>query len=97
MQGRGKLVLHTHTEDGTVVVEILDNGPGIPSEIQPRIFEPFFTTKAPGVGTGLGLHIAYSIVVNKHHGTIKVVSKPGETRFRVVLPVRRASPNTSVI
>jgi signal transduction histidine kinase len=96
MQGRGKLVLHTHTEDGTVVVEILDNGPGIPSEIQPRIFEPFFTTKAPGVGTGLGLHIAYSIVVNKHHGLIKVVSKSGETRFRVVLPVRRASPNTSV-
>jgi len=96
MQARGELALHTYAEDSDVIVEIIDNGPGIPSEMQLRIFEPFFTTKAPGVGTGLGLHIAYSIVVNKHHGLIKVVSKPGETRFRVVLPVRRASPNTSV-
>jgi signal transduction histidine kinase len=95
IQARGELALHAHPEDGTVIVEILDNGPGIPSEIQPRIFEPFFTTKAPGAGTGLGLHIAYNIVVHKHHGQIQVASKPGETRFRVVLPVRLARSNTS--
>jgi signal transduction histidine kinase len=95
MQARGELALHTYTEDSDVVVEIVDNGPGIPSEVQRRIFEPFFTTKAPGAGTGLGLHIAYNIVVHKHHGQIEVASEPGETRFRVALPVRLARPNTS--
>jgi signal transduction histidine kinase len=90
MQGQGELVLRTYTEDGDVAVEIIDNGPGIPPEVQPRIFEPFFTTKAPGDGTGLGLHIAYNIVVHKHHGQVQVASKPGETRFRVVLPVQLA-------
>ncbi len=93
-ESRGELALHTRTRDGDVIVEIQDDGPGIPSELQPRIFEPFFTTKAPGVGTGLGLHIAYNIVVHKHHGQIEVSSRPGETRFRVVLPVRLAR-NTS--
>jgi signal transduction histidine kinase len=88
-QGHGDLSLRTYAADGTVVVEIIDDGPGIPPEIQPRIFEPFFTTKAPGVGTGLGLHIAYNIVVHKHRGQIQVASRPGETRLRVVLPVRR--------
>jgi signal transduction histidine kinase len=89
-RGQGELVLRTYTEDGDVAVEIIDNGPGIPLEIQPRIFEPFFTTKAPGAGTGLGLHIAYNIVVHKHNGQIQVASKPGKTRFRVVLPVQLA-------
>jgi signal transduction histidine kinase len=88
MQGQGELVLRTYTEDGDVAVEIIDNGPGIPPEVQPRIFEPFFTTKAPGDGTGLGLHIAFNIVVHKHHGQIQIASKPGKTRFRVVLPVQ---------
>jgi signal transduction histidine kinase len=90
MRGQGELILRTYTEDGDVAVEIIDNGPGIPPEVQPRIFEPFFTTKAPGDGTGLGLHIAYNIVVQKHHGQVQVASKPGETRFRVVLPVQLA-------
>jgi signal transduction histidine kinase len=90
VQGQGELVLRTYTRDGDAVVEVVDNGPGIPPEVQRRIFEPFFTTKGPGVGTGLGLHIAYNIVVHKHHGEIKVSSTPGETRFRVVLPVRLA-------
>jgi signal transduction histidine kinase len=90
MQGQGELVLRTYTVDDDVAVEIIDNGPGIPPEVQPRIFEPFFTTKAPGAGTGLGLHIAYNIIVHKHHGQIQVASKPGETRFRVVLPVQLA-------
>jgi len=95
MQGQGELVLSTYAKDGDVVVEITDNGPGIPPEVQPRIFEPFFTTKAPGVGTGLGLHIAYNIVVDKHRGQIQLASKPGETRFRVTLPVRLAGGNTA--
>ena len=60
----------------------------IPPEIMERIFEPFFTTKAPGEGTGLGLHIAYNIIVNKHHGRIEVESRPGRTAFKVRLPVR---------
>jgi signal transduction histidine kinase len=90
MESRGQLVLRTDARDGDVIVEIADSGPGIPSELQPRIFEPFFTTKPPGVGTGLGLHIAYNIVVHKHHGQIQVSSSPGETLFRVALPVRLA-------
>jgi signal transduction histidine kinase len=95
MQAQGELALHICAKDSEVIVEIIDNGPGIPSELQPRIFEPFFTTKAPGAGTGLGLHIAYNIVVHKHHGQIKVASEPGETRFRVVLPVQLARSNSS--
>jgi signal transduction histidine kinase len=90
MEAQGELALRTRARDSEVIIEIVDNGAGIPSELQPRIFEPFFTTKAPGVGTGLGLHIAYTIVVHKHQGQIKVESKPGETRFQVVLPVRLA-------
>jgi signal transduction histidine kinase len=96
VEGHGELSLRAYTADGTVVVEIIDNGPGIPPEIQPRIFEPFFTTKAPGVGAGLGLHIAYNIVVHRHRGQIQVASRPGETRLRVVLPTRLAGSNTSV-
>jgi signal transduction histidine kinase len=90
MQGHGEIILRTYAREGDVVVEIIDNGPGIPPEVQPRIFEPFLTTKGPGVGTGLGLHIAYNIVVHKHHGQIQVASKPGETCFRVVLPAQLA-------
>ena len=96
MRGQGELVLRTYAkDDDIIVVEITDYGPGIPPEIQPRIFEPFFTTKAPGAGTGLGLHIAYNIVVHKHHGQIQIASKPGETRFRVTLPIRLAKGNTA--
>ncbi len=90
MRGKGELILRTYMEDGEVVVEIIDNGPGISPEDQRHIFDPFFTTKEPGVGTGLGLHIAYNIIVNKHHGKIQVKSIPGETCFRVDLPVRFA-------
>ncbi|HEX5847700.1 MAG TPA: cyclic nucleotide-binding domain-containing protein [Rubrobacter sp.] len=88
VQGKGELELRTYPADGTVVIEITDDGPGIPPEIRQRIFEPFFTTKGPGAGTGLGLHIAYNIVVHKHHGQIQVTSRAGETRLRVILPVR---------
>lgn len=94
IQGQGELTLRAHSEGDAVTVEIIDSGPGIPREIRQRVFEPFFTTKPPGAGTGLGLHIAYNIVVHKHHGRVQVESRPGETRFRVVLPVRLASSNS---
>ncbi len=68
------------------MVEIIDNGPGISAEIQPRIFEPFFTTKKVGEGTGLGLDTVQRIV-KKHQGSIQVESVPGNTRFQVWLPV----------
>jgi signal transduction histidine kinase len=86
MKGKGKLRLRTYSEDGCVVVEIIDNGPGISAEIQPRIFEPFFTTKKVGEGTGLGLDTVQRIV-KKHQGSIQVESVPGNTRFQVWLPV----------
>ena len=92
MNGKGEITLRTYTEDDKVVVEIVDNGPGVPEEIQARIYEPFFTTKPPGKGTGLGLHISHDIVANRHHGLLLVESKPGETRFRVILPVRINTP-----
>jgi signal transduction histidine kinase len=88
MQGRGKLVLRTRPREHEVIVEVVDSGPGIPPEAQPRIFEPFYTTKPPGAGTGLGLHLVYSIVVERHHGQVQVESRPGETRFEVRLPIR---------
>lgn len=88
MGGKGEIVLRTYLADDKAVVEIIDNGPGIPEANQTRIFEPFFTTKPPGSGTGLGLHISHDIIANRHHGQIKVESKPGETRFKVILPVR---------
>lgn len=88
MNSKGEITLRTYAEDNKVVVEITDNGPGIPEEIQARIYEPFFTTKPPGKGTGLGLHISHDIVANRHHGLLLVESKPGQTKFRVILPMR---------
>src|SRR5271165_489300 len=86
MNGKGILTIRTlHCEEG-VMVEIGDNGPGIPEDVQNRIFEPFFTTKAVGKGTGLGLDISYRIVTFRHGGRIQVHSKPGETVFSVYLP-----------
>ena len=86
MSGKGEIKIKTYEEDNRVIVEVTDNGPGIPEEIQSRILEPFFTTKAPGHGTGLGLHISHDIVANRHHGQLLVESKPGETKFKVILP-----------
>jgi signal transduction histidine kinase len=88
MDGKGNLELHAKAAGENVEVRIVDDGPGIPADLGERIFEPFFTTKPPGVGTGLGLHIVYNIVVNKHHGRIEYESRPGRTEFRVTLPVR---------
>jgi len=88
LNGRGEIILRTYAEDNHVIVEIVDNGPGIPENIRSRIYEPFFTTKPPGKGTGLGLHISHDIVANRHHGQLLVESQVGETRFKVVLPMR---------
>jgi signal transduction histidine kinase len=87
MAGSGTLTLRTARDEGFVLVEIGDSGPGIPEKVQRRIFEPFFTTKPVGEGTGLGLDIAWRIVVNKHHGDLRVESVPGDTRFQVRLPI----------
>src|SRR6202047_3904784 len=86
MGGNGELRVRTYREDNCVVVEIGDNGPGIPAETEAHIFEPFFTTKGVGEGTGLGLDTAQRIV-KKHRGNIQVNSKPGDTSFQVRLPL----------
>src|ERR1700680_843414 len=86
MGGKGELRVRTYRDDGCVVVEIGDNGPGISPEVQPHIFEPFFTTKGVGEGTGLGF-VTVQRIVKKHKGNIQVDSKPGDTRFEVRLPL----------
>lgn len=87
MNGEGRLVIRTRREGDEVIVEIEDDGPGIPPEIQEQVFDPFFTTKEPGKGTGLGLATSYGIVTEKHHGTLSLVSKAGSTRFIARLPI----------
>jgi signal transduction histidine kinase len=90
MGGTGELRVRTYRNDGCVVVEVGDNGPGISPDVEPHIFEPFFTTKGVGEGTGLGLDTVQRIV-KKHKGSIHVDSKPGDTRFQVWLPLAEAS------
>ena len=89
-RSNGTICLRTGRENDYIVVEIADDGPGVPTDLQVHLFEPFFTTKHVGQGTGLGLSVAQRIVVERHHGTISVVSRPGDTRFRVYLPLNRA-------
>ncbi len=83
----GEVRIETSREQDQLVVEIADNGPGIPADVQPKIFDPFFTTKDVGEGTGLGLDIARRIVTERCGGEIEVESRPGDTRFRIRLPV----------
>ncbi|BBX48255.1 ATP-binding protein [Mycobacterium cookii] len=84
----GTLTIRTCREANEMLrVEICDTGPGIPEDVLEHIFEPFFTTKPVGEGTGLGLDLAWKIVVNKHHGDLRVESVPGDTRFIVLLPL----------
>jgi len=85
MQGKGELRVRTTREIDRLLVEIADNGPGIPPEVRNHIFEPFFTTKPVGQGTGLGLETVGRIV-HDHHGDIQVESQPGDTRFQIRLP-----------
>jgi signal transduction histidine kinase len=86
VDGRGSITLRTYVEGGRAVVEVIDDGPGIPREAQSHVFEPFYTTKEVGAGTGLGLDIVRRIVTG-HGGEISVRSEPGETRFTVRLPL----------
>lgn len=90
MDGKGNLLIRTRRDRDHAVVEIIDDGPGIPQAIQDRIWEPFFTTKGVGQGTGLGLDIALRIICRRHDGDIRVQSRPGETRFEVRLPLPQA-------
>jgi signal transduction histidine kinase len=94
MGEEGALELRAYRDDDWVVVEVTDDGPGIPVESQQKIFDPFYTTKAPGEGVGLGLNISHGIIVEKHGGDILVHSRPGVTRFTVKLPIE---DNTSAI
>ena len=84
----GTLTIRTGREgDKMVRVEICDTGPGVPDDVREHIFEPFFTTKPFGEGTGLGLDLAFNIVVKNHRGDLRVESVPGDTRFIVLLPL----------
>jgi len=86
---KGRIVIKVRVSDNLLLVEVWDNGPGIPKELQGRIFEPFFTTKAPGQGLGLGLDAATRII-RAHRGYLTVESKPGATCFQVRLPIEQA-------
>lgn len=89
LKGNGEICISTKKNGSSIMVEIEDNGPGIPPEIQQKIFDPFFTTKEPGKGTGLGLSTSYGIISEKHHGKISVQSGKGMTRFTIVLPIKQ--------
>ena len=87
MDGTGRLTVRTAREGDQVLVEIGDNGPGIPEAAAAHILEPFYTTKPVGKGTGLGLDICWRIVVQRHHGDLRFTSSPSDTRFQVLLPL----------
>ncbi len=91
MGGRGHIRIRAFARGDDLVVEVCDDGPGMPPEVRERIFEPFYTTKPPGSGTGLGLHISHNVVV-RHGGRIEVRSQPGETCFEVSLPREHTAP-----
>ena len=87
----GRVLLRTRRADWEAIVEVHDDGPGVPEEIEDRIWDPFFTTKDVGAGTGLGLDIARRIVVRQHGGALSLVSRPGDTCFQVRLPIHPAT------
>jgi signal transduction histidine kinase len=88
IQDNGRITLSVQPSGDMLLIEVWDNGPGIPPQLQDRIFEPFFTTKAPGSGLGLGLDTVQRIV-RKHRGYVRVQSEPGATCFQVRLPVEQ--------
>ena len=94
MNGKGEIRIATRLDGDRVIIDLEDNGPGIPEEIREEIFSPFFTTKSVGKGTGLGLNISYKII-EKHAGEVKVFSKPGKTRFQVSLPIDFSNADSS--
>lgn len=88
MGGKGHLTVRTAKDGDFLLVEVVDDGPGVPPDLLPRIWEPFFTTKPMGHGTGLGLDITRRIVMDRHHGDVRVESRPGRTSFQVRLPLQ---------
>ncbi len=92
MSGIGRLEIRTSRDQNRIRIAVVDSGPGIPPEIQPRIFEPFFTTKRLGEGTGLGLDISRRIV-EEHEGSITFESAPGRTSFEIELPDPGCAPH----
>jgi signal transduction histidine kinase len=88
INGHGRIRLGVRRAPELIMVEVEDDGPGIPKDLQARVFEPFFTTKAPGNGLGLGLDTAQRIV-RLHRGSMSVQSVPGKTCFQVILPLQQ--------
>ncbi|MGA9278275.1 sensor histidine kinase, partial [Ilumatobacter sp.] len=89
----GRIDLDVRSEDGYVVLEFSDTGPGVAANIIENIFDPFVTTKAPGEGIGLGLNLSHQIVVERHGGSLSVASVPGATTFTVRLPSSEGAPS----
>ena len=87
LDGDGRIEVRTARENGRILVEISDGGPGIPEDARGKIFEPFFTTKDVGKGTGLGLDIVRRIVSEKHKGSVRFDTGPDGTTFQVRLPI----------
>jgi len=89
--GEGEITVRTALVDRDVIrVQICDNGIGISSDVRERVFLPFFTTKPVGEGIGMGLDLAWRVIVGKHRGSLGVTSVPGDTRFTACLPIRGA-------
>ncbi len=87
-EGKGKITIITYESENNFVIKVSDTGCGIPEHIHDRIFDPFFTTKEVGKGSGQGLSIVYSIVVEQHNGNIDFTTRPGEgTDFFIQLPI----------
>jgi signal transduction histidine kinase len=86
----GHITITTRADGDCAEVVIADDGPGIPADIRDRVFDPFFTTKEVGSGTGLGLDTARRILVERHHGSLTLESRPGRTVFRARLPINGA-------
>ena len=87
-KGKGTIRVSTRAAGGSAEIRVSDSGTGIPEKVRPRIFEPFFTTKPVGKGTGQGLAIARSVIVEKHHGTISFETETGKgTTFVIRLPI----------
>ena len=85
----GTITISTHRDNSCAIVDVTDDGPGIPPENRDRVFDSFFTTKDVGAGTGLGLATARRIVVDRHDGSLTFDSEPGHTTFHVSLPIRQ--------
>jgi nitrogen-specific signal transduction histidine kinase len=94
MAGTGTLAVRTNRHHDFLRVQVEDSGPGIDDDVRARVFDPFFTTKPTGQGSGLGLDLAWRIVVNGHHGDLRLKSQPGRTSFDVLLPLEDTMATT---